>query len=185
MIVAIAGITGIGKTYCVNKIKDKFDFRVAKTIRTREKRKDEENISNLFLSKEDIIKLKKDDKLLYSFEVFGNTYAYLKEDILPKDNIVFEMHYSTVFDWKERIKDLITIYILPNDISITEKIIENRNLSDEEKKIRILDSIEQISRMNSDKKLFNMFDYIIYNNYDENLMDEINNIITALLKEKK
>lgn len=183
MIIAISGITAVGKTYCVNKIKEKYNFRIAKTIRTRNKRNDEKHTPALFLSKQEIDKLKKKNELLYSFEVFDNTYAYLRKDMCQDDNIVFEMYYTTIFDWKKLLKNLVTIYIFPKDVSIANMALNNRNISSKEKKLRVDDSYEQLNRMKKDKKLFNMFDYIVYNNYDENLINDVSKIIEKLTKE--
>ena len=76
MLLALAGITGIGKTYYTNKIADNLGFKKVRTIRTRQMRRGEQNgKTGLFLTKVQLEKLKNEDKIAYSFQVFGGTYA--------------------------------------------------------------------------------------------------------------
>ena len=43
MLVALAGVTGVGKSYFKDRIVENLGFKQVNTIRTREKRKGEEN----------------------------------------------------------------------------------------------------------------------------------------------
>ena len=110
MLLAFVGITGVGKSYYVNKVCEKLNFNKVKTIRTRKMRIGEQNgKTGLFMTKEELENLESLGKLAYVFDVFGGTYAYLKEDIFSKEDMVFEMHYTTIYDWKKIRPDIKTI----------------------------------------------------------------------------
>jgi guanylate kinase len=184
MIIGISGITSIGKTFCVRYIIENLGFKAVRTIRTREKRKDDNSLG-LFISKSELKSLYENDEIAYSFDVFGSTYAYLKEDIYSKDNMVLEMHYTTIPDFKKLRKDIKIIYILPKDIKMVEKAIKDRCLNEKDMNIRTREIYEQIENVKNDKKIMKSFDYIIYNNYDENLINDIKNIINEIKRGKK
>ena len=93
MLLALVGVTGVGKSYYKDRIVENFNFEKVNTIRTRQKRIGEKNgKSGLFMTMEELKALKKQGKIAYDFEVFGGTYAYLKDEIFSEKNMVFEMH---------------------------------------------------------------------------------------------
>lgn len=186
MLLALVGITGIGKTYYSDKIVERLGFEKVKTIRTREMRKGEQNgKTGLFMTKEELESLEREGKIAYKFDVFEGTYAYLKEDIFSDKDMVFEMHYTTIGDWKKVRPDIKTIYIFPKDINVTKSKITERNLSKEQEEKRLAEIEEHYNRMNNEQELRGMFDYIIYNNYDKESEDEIINLVSKLQKEEK
>lgn len=184
MLLALVGVTGVGKSYYKEKIVKNFDFEKVNTIRTREKRVGEENgKSGLFMSKQELEELKAQGKIAYDFDVFGGTYAYLKDEIFSEKNMVFEMHYTTIEDWKKVRPDIKTIYILPKDIEIAKNQTRKRNLSKEKEEERIKEIDEHYNRIITDTNLRNMFDYIVYNNYDERSEKEIMQLVQEMLNE--
>ena len=185
MLLALVGVTGVGKSYFKEKIVENFDFEKVNTIRTRAKRIGEEDgKSGLFMTKEELDDLKLKGKIAYDFDVFGGTYAYLKDEIFSKNNMVFEMHYTTIADWKKVRPDIKTIYILPNDIEIAKEKARKRNLSKEKELERIREIEEHYNRISTDENLRNMFDYIVYNNYDEKSEKEILMLVKEILDKK-
>ena len=50
---------------------------------------------------EELQKLKDSNVIAYDFNMLGNIYAYSKDDLFSKQNTVFELHYSTIFDFKK------------------------------------------------------------------------------------
>lgn len=185
MLLALVGVTGVGKSYYKDKIVENFNFKKVNTIRTRAKRVGEENgKTGLFMSREELENLKLQDKIAYSFDVFGGTYAYLKEDIFSLDNMVFEMHYTTINDWKKVRPDIKTIYILPKNIETAKEKTRSRNLSTEKETERLKEIDEHYNKILTDSNLRNMFDYIIYNNYDKNSENEILELVQKILNQK-
>lgn len=185
MLLALVGVTGVGKSYYKEKIVENFDFEKVNTIRTRTKRIGEENgKSGLFMTKEELEKLKSQGKIAYDFEVFGGKYAYLRKEIFSEKNMVFEMHYTTIGDWKKIRPDIKTIYILPKNIEIAKEKTRKRNLSKEKEEERIKEIDEHFNRIQDDEELRNKFDYIVYNNYDEESEREILLVVDKLLNRK-
>lgn len=185
MLLALVGVTGVGKSYYKDRIVENFNFEKVNTIRTRQKRIGEKNgKSGLFMTMEELKALKKQGKIAYDFEVFGGTYAYLKDEIFSEKNMVFEMHYTTIEDWKKIRPDIKTIYILPKDIEMAKKQTKKRNLSKEKEIERIKEIDEHFFRITTDEKLRNMFDYIVYNNYDKKSEDEILLLVNKMLEEE-
>lgn len=185
MLLALVGVTGVGKSYYKEKIVENFNFEKVNTIRTREKRVGEENgKSGLFMSKQELEDLKIKGKIAYDFEVFGGTYAYLKEEIFSEKNMVFEMHYTTIQEWKKVRPDIKTIYILPKNLEMAKNQTKKRKLPKEKEEERLKEIEEHYNRIITDNKLRNMFDYIVYNNYDEESEKEIVQLIQKILNEK-
>ena len=175
MLLALSGITGVGKSFYAENEKNTCNAVgylpdcILYWVRQRR--------NGLFMTHEELQKLKDDGKIAYDFDVFGGTYAYKKDEILSNENYVFEMYYTTIQDWKRIRPDIVTIYILPNDINVALEQVKKRNLTPEKENERIKETEEQYKNFMSDKKLQDMFDYIIYNNYDEKSKDELIKLI--------
>lgn len=182
MLLALSGVTGIGKSYFKEKLVNKLGFHKVNTIRTRPIRIGEKNgIDGIFISDEQLDILKNEDKIIYDFKVFGGRYAYLKDEILSNDNMVFEMHYTMIDDWKKIRPDIKTIYILPKDIEIPKQKAKERNLSKEKEIERINEIEEQYNKFINDKNFQNKFDYFLYNNYDKESEEQLISLVKAIL----
>lgn len=183
MLLGIAGVTGIGKSYYKDKIVKELNFEKVKIITTREIRKNEKNnIDKIFITKEELKKLKEEGKIAYEFEYLGNTYAYTKEDFFSNKNMVFEIHYTTIFDLYKVCPNLNSIYLLPTDIEIPKIKMKERNLKPEVEKDRLLEIEEHYKKIITDEKLRNRFDYIIYNLYNKKTDEEVINIVKKMIK---
>ena len=99
MLLALVGITGIGKSFFVEKITTNLNFEKVHTIRTRPPRKGEN--PKYFMTDNELNKMYDEGKIAYKFSVFGGQYGYLKDEIFSKENMIFEMHYTTIYDWKK------------------------------------------------------------------------------------
>lgn len=182
MLLALSGVTGIGKSYFKEKLVNELGFHKVNTIRTRPIRIGEKNgIDGIFISDEQLDILKNEDKIIYDFKVFGGRYAYLKDEILSNDNMVFEMHYTMIDDWKKIRPDIKTIYILPKDIEIPKQKAKERNLSKEKEIERINEIEEQYNKFINDKNFQNKFDYFLYNNYDKESEEQLISLVKAIL----
>ena len=182
MLLALSGVTGIGKSYFKDKLVNELGFHKVNTIRTRPIRIGEKNgIDGIFISDEQLDILKDEDKIIYDFKVFGGRYAYLKDEILSNDNMVFEMHYTMIDDWKKIRPDIKTIYILPKDIEIPKQKAKERNLSKEKEIERINEIEEQYNKFINDKNFQNKFDYFLYNNYDKESEEQLIRLVKTIL----
>ncbi len=182
MLLALSGVTGIGKSYFKEKLVNELGFHKVNTIRTRPIRIGEKNgIDGIFISDEQLDILKDEDKIIYDFKVFGGRYAYLKDEILSNDNMVFEMHYTMIDDWKKIRPDIKTIYILPKDIEIPKQKAKERNLSKEKEIERINEIEEQYNKFINDKNFQSKFDYFLYNNYDKESEEQLIRLVKTIL----
>lgn len=182
MLLALSGVTGIGKSYFKEKLVNELGFHKVNTIRTRPIRIGEKNgIDGIFISDEQLDILKDEDKIIYDFKVFGGRYAYLKDEILSNDNMVFEMHYTMIDDWKKIRPDIKTIYILPKDIEIPKQKVKERNLSKEQEIERINEIEEQYNKFINDKNFQSKFDYFLYNNYDKESEEQLIRLVKTIL----
>ena len=182
MLLALSGVTGIGKSYFKEKLVNELGFHKVNTIRTRPIRIGEKNgIDGIFISDEQLDILKDENKIIYDFKVFGGRYAYLKDEILSNDNMVFEMHYTMIDDWKKIRPDIKAIYILPKDIEIPKQKAKERNLSKEKEIERINEIEEQYNKFINDKNFQSKFDYFLYNNYDKESEEQLIRLVKTIL----
>ena len=171
-----------GKTFFVDKICNKLNFDKVNTIRTRSIRNGEN--PKYFMSENELNKMYNDGKIAYKFKVFGSEYGYLKEEIFSEKNMVFEMHYTTIYDRKKVRSDIKTIYIMPTDIEIAKQQTRNRNLIKEKEIERLAEIDEHYNKINSDINLRKQFDYFFYNNYDENSEKKFIELVREISKKE-
>ncbi len=183
MIVALIGISGVGKTYYKNIISNKLGFAKVNTIRSRCKRINETDNSALFYTENQIKELEKEEKIIFSFKAFGNIYAYLKEDILTERNMIVEMHYDVLDDFKKIVDKLVTIYIAPRDINVPIEYLKQRCLSKREEKLKMDDLMKHYDKFLNNASFREKFDYIVYNDYNYDTENEITEIINKIVGE--
>ena len=181
MLLALVGVTGVGKSFFVDKIVKEYNFKKVNTIRTRKMRKGEK--PQYFMTQEELDKLDKEGKIAYRFEVFGGEYGYLKDEIFSDDNEIFEMHYTTIYDWKKVRPDIKTIYIMPSDLKLAKEKTKERNLSKEKEIERIKEIEEHYNNINNNTELRNQFDYFLYNNYDKESEKKMLELVKKILNE--
>lgn len=186
MLLALAGVTGVGKSYYKDELVKKLGFEKVKIITTREPRIGEKNGEDkIFVTKEELQALRDENKIAYEFDLLENTYAYTYEALNSSKNTVFELHYDTIFDFKKVCPNLCVIYIFPKDIEIAKDKTRERHLAPQVEKDRLLEIDEHYERITTDENLRNMFDYTIYNNYDQASEDEFINLVRELIQKEK
>lgn len=181
MLLALVGVTGVGKTYFVEAISKKLDFIKVNTIRTRMARPGEN--PKYFMSEEQLDRMYDEGKIAYKFKVFGGEYGYLKDEIFSPNNMIFEMHYTTIYDWKKVRPDIKTIYIMPVDLEVAKQKTRDRKLSKEKEKERLDEIDEHYNKIISDDDLRNQFDYLFYNNYDCESEQKLIDLVSKILNE--
>lgn len=185
ILVAIAGITGIGKSFYKDKLVEKLGFEKIKILTTREPRQGEKNNEDkIFVSREELDRLEQEGKIAYRFELLGVDYAYTKDALFSEKNTVFEMHYWCIKDFKKICPEIKTIYLLPKDVNIPKKMLKKRKLKPEVEENRLKEIDEHLERVTNDKELLGMFDYILYNDYDKNSEDQVINLVKKIIEEE-
>ena len=181
MLLALVGVTGVGKSYYKEVIQEQLNFKRVNTIRTRPKRENEvAGKAGLFMTTEELDQCESEGKIAYRFEVFGGEYGYLRDEIFSDEDYVFEMHYTTIYDWKKIRPDIKTIYILPEDIEIAKKIVRDRGLPKDKEEERLKEMDEHYNNYMNDEKLRNQFDYVFYNHYDEDSKERILQLVKSI-----
>lgn len=182
MLLALAGVTGVGKSYFKDLLVKKLNFEKIKIITTRQIRIGEKNNEDkIFVSPEELQKLKDSDIIAYDFNMLGNIYAYSKDDLFSEKNTVFELHYSTIFDLKKICPNMVAIYIFPENIEMPKEETRKRHLDSEVEKKRLLEIDEHYNKILSDEHLRSQFDYFIYNSYNQKSDDEILELVKKIL----
>lgn len=185
MLLALAGVTGVGKTYFTNVISQELNFKKINTIRTREMRPHEVNgKTGIFMSDEELDKEIAKGNIIYDFHVYGNRYAYLKDEILSNEDRVFEMYYTMFEDWEEMVSDLKTIYIFPTDLEKTKEKLKDRMLSKEEEAYRISEMQKQYNTVVNNREILDKYDHIFYNDYTEQATKDLLNIVRKMQAEQ-
>ena len=148
---------------------------------------DDLDINNsVFLHMTDgIIAFDREGKIIYQFKVFGGMYAYLKEEILTEKNMIFEMHYTMIDDWKKIRPDIKTIYILPKNLEIAKQKVIERETNTEKLNERINEMEEHYNNICYKREWKNKFDYIVYNNYDNESEKQIIELVKKMLIEEQ
>lgn len=183
MLLALAGVTGVGKSYYKDRIVEKLGFEKLKIITTRKPRTGEKHGEDkIFVSEEELQNLRYSGKIAFEFDMLGNTYAYTHEELFSSKNMVFELHYDTIFDFKKVCPNMKVLYLFPKDIEIAKQKTRERHLEPEVEAKRLLEIDEHYNRILTDENLRNMFDYILYNNYDKASEDELIELVKKLIQ---
>jgi guanylate kinase len=182
MIVALFGVTGVGKSFYKNAICNRLNFKKLTTIRTREPREGEINgVTGLFMTPAELDELDNKGDIFYRFGVFDGQYAYLRNEVESPENKVFEMHYTQLDDWKRLCNDLVSIYILPKSLDDAKERIYERHLSKDKEEVRLKEIEEQYNAVVKNENMMNKFDYVFTNNYDQDSEDRMIELIQTIM----
>lgn len=185
MLIALVGVTGVGKSYYKDKIVETLNFKKIKIITTRAPRQGEKNNEDkIFVTKQELEQLVKQDKIAYQFDFLGVTYAYTKEALFTEKNTVFELHYSEIYDFKKVCPDLCAIYLLPKNLEVAKEKLKSRHLNQEVEKARLLEIDEHYKKITKNKELIKMFDYVLYNNYDNESEENVIKLVNEIIKNR-
>ena len=184
MLLALAGVTGVGKSYYKDRLVEKLGFEKVKIITTRAPREGEKNNEDkIFVSPKELQDLRDSGKIAFEFDLCGNTYAYTYEALHSEKNTVFEFHYDTIFDFKKVCPHLCVIYFFPKSIEEAKDKTRQRHLPPNVEKDRLLEIDEHYKRITTDENLRNQFNYFLYNNYDQASEEEFLDLVHKLLEE--
>ena len=114
---------------------------------------------------------------MVTFEFLGYRYGYETKQIKSDENTIVELHYTIIYKLKEEVEKVFSIYIIPKDIEIAKHNLRNRNLEKTQEDLRLKEIEEQAKEFESNKELQSQFDYILYNNYDEDSIEKLLEII--------
>lgn len=80
ILLALIGVTGVGKSYYKDKIEKELNFEKLKIITNRKPRSGEVNGSDkIFVTTEELNKLVENGEIAFKFNLAGMTYAFPKK----------------------------------------------------------------------------------------------------------
>ncbi len=183
MLVALVGVTGVGKSFFKNLIIQELGLKNLPIVTTRQMREGEVGgIDKEFVTDEEFEKMKQSGITQVNFELAGSKYGYRKVYLQSQENHVTEVHYSTIYELKKCAKDLFSIYIIPYDFERAKLELQKRNLPSEILKQRLEDIDEHIKEYANNLGLREQFDYVLVNDYTENSNQKIIEIVKNKMK---
>jgi len=173
--VIISGPTGCGKTtICKKLIEKNNDFFYSISCTTRKKRENEiDGKDYYFITKEEFEKMIKEDKFLEYAKIYNEYYGTPKEPVFENLKngkiVIMDIDYQGKMKVVEKLKDSVSIFILPPSIEELKRRIEKREKNFME---RFKEALKEID-------LWISYDYVVINDEIEKAVDEINKIIEA------
>lgn len=181
LLVVLSGPSGVGKDAVLNFIKKSSpNFKFVTTMTTRQRRTSEKhNVDYHFISVDEFEKLRKNNELLESANVYGNWYGVPKEPIrqaLTQGNdILVKVDVQGAASIKKIVPQAVFIFLMPPSLAELACRLERRYTeSPETLSIRLRTAESEIKQLTK-------FDYIVVNPQDqiESAVTEIKAIITA------
>ncbi|MEO0232870.1 MAG: guanylate kinase [candidate division WOR-3 bacterium] len=176
--VIISGPTGSGKTtICKKLLEGNNDFFYSISCTTRKKRENEINGEDYyFVSKEEFEKMIKEDKFLEYAKIYNEYYGTPKEPVFENLKngkiVIMDIDFQGKRKIQEKMKDIVSIYLLPPSIEELKKRIEKREKDKENFLKRFKEALREID-------LWIDYDYVVINDEIERAIYEIKTIIEA------
>lgn len=183
MIIALSGITGVGKSYLKRCVAETLGINNILMVTTRKKRFfDINGKDKWFVTCEEFERMKANGDLILDIEFIGNKYGYYTKEINGKEDGITEIYFNEVDNFKRECKDLISVYIKPINIEISKRKLEARKLDDKIIQDRIKEMEYQLEAFEEDKDLQSKYDYIFINDYTDKSKDEFISFIKEKIK---
>lgn len=174
MVITLSGVTGSGKSFFKKEIEKRLNLDNQIIYTTRPIRKGEKyGVDKFFVTDEEFDRLKKENEIMVTFEFLGYRYGYETRQIKSDRNSIIELHYTIIYNLKKETDKVFSIYIIPKDIEIAKQNLKNRKLEAKQEALRLEEIEEQAKEFETNKELQKQFDYILYNNYDEESIERL------------
>ncbi len=182
IIFVISGPSGSGKSTIISRFikKHKKDFFLSISVTTREPRKGETDKKDYyFYTKEKFLKDINKDKFLEYAKVLDNFYGTLKKPVFDNinkgKNVIMDIDVQGANKIKAKLKNCVTVFIMPPDFNELEKRLRKRR-TDSEKSIK-----KRLKLAKKELKERKNYDYIIVNKD----LNETINILETIIKLEK
>ena len=130
-----------------------------------------------FVNDEEFEDLKRKKEIIVTFEMLGYKYGYPRKEMESNKNSVVELHYPIIYQLKKEVKNTFSIYMIPKDIEIAKQNLKQRKLNPKIEKDRLKEIEEHVKNFKANKELREQFDYIFYNDYTENSVNKLIDIL--------
>lgn len=139
LLIVVSGPSGVGKGTILQKLMEDKDLNLAYSVSmtTREKRPgEEEGVNYYYVTKEEFEKAIENGEMLEHAEFVGNYYGTPLKEVERKRNegynVVLEIEVQGCKQVQEKVKDALTIFIVPPDREELERRIRGRKTEPEE-----------------------------------------------------
>ncbi len=168
MIIALSGITGVGKSYLKRCVAETLGINNILMVTTREKRfLDINGKDKWFVTDEQFEQMRQNGEIMLEIEFIKNKYGYYTKEIKSEEDGITEIYFNEVDNFKRECEDLITVYIKPIDIEISKRKLQDRKLDEKIIQDRISEMEYQLKSFEEDKELQSKYDYIFINDYTD------------------
>ena len=177
LLIVISGPSGVGKGTIIDKFKNdpelKISFSVSMTTRAMRKG-EQEGVNYYYVTEEEFRKARDEGKLLECAQFVGNWYGTPLAEVerLRSEgrNVLLEIEVNGCRQVKEKVKDALTIFIVPPDMNELEKRIRGRATEPEE----IVQ--ERLAKAQKEMQMIDQYKYVICND-DSQLAADIVKVI--------
>lgn len=164
--IALIGLPGSGKSHFKEIALNSFNnLKPLVPITTRKPRNNEiEGVSKFFVSEEEFEKMESDGNLFLVINVYSQKSGFLLSQLPNAHIYISEFYYKDVLELKKYFREVIYIYIKPQDMALLNRNLTERDEDNTEKERRsfsILQELIDIENMKSQ----HVFDYEIINDY--------------------
>lgn len=183
MIIALSGITGVGKSYLKRCVAETLGINNILMVTTREKRFfDINGKDKWFVTDQEFERMKQSGELMLEIEFIKNKYGYYTKEIKGEEDGITEIYFNEVDNFKRECKDLIAVYIKPINIEISKRKLKGRKLDEKIIQDRIKEMEYQLEAFEEDKELQSKYDYIFINDYTDKSKNDFINFIKEKIK---
>jgi guanylate kinase len=180
MMFVLSSPSGAGKTTLTKKIEENnSDFKISISHTTRKPRPNEINGKDYyFVTKEEFNSLLKNNEFFEYATIFENVYGTLKNPVLEMissgKSVLFDIDWQGTQQLKKiKSLSLVTIFILPPDITTLKERLLNRH-NDQEKIIE-----KRMKKFNEEVSHWSEYDYVVINDNLNLCYEKIMNIIES------
>ena len=175
----ISAPSGSGKSTLVNRLmKDDDNLQFSTSVTTRQPRQGEvDGEAYSFVTKEEFLRLRDDDKLLEWAEVFGNFYgtarAVLSQAEQAGRDLILDIDVQGASQLKKKLASAVSIFILPPSRQELEKRLRNRSSDSDE----VID--RRLSEAGREVSNYREYDYVLINDQVDESFDRLRAILLA------
>lgn len=178
LVLIISGPSGVGKGTVVKELLKNDDYALSVSATTREPREGETHGKEyFFLKKDEFEALIQEEKVLeyaqYCNNYYGTPKEYVEKTVSDGKNIILEIEVQGALQVMEKLKDAVSIFIMPKSMEVLKKRLTGRGTETAEVIEKRMNTA--IKEMQEAKN----YDYVVINDDLNDCVNDIKQIIRA------